>query len=129
MKEKKELTLFDKAMIGEIPFTLLLAVILLFVTKNENAEIKSLLVGAAISLVLNFFHVKLTMNISSSNYEKLKVFTIISYIARYLIYALVIVLGAYFSNFNPLYIIFGIIEYPLILIILSLTTLRGGQNV
>ena len=37
MKEKRELTLFDKAMIGVIPFTLLLAIILLFVTKNENA--------------------------------------------------------------------------------------------
>ena len=129
MKEKRELTLFDKAMIGVIPFTLLLAIILLFVTKNENAEIKSLLIGAFASLILNFWHIRLTYNISKNNADKLKLFTTLSYILRYVVYALIIALGTIFGGFNPLYIIFGILEYPLIMIIVSLTSLKGEQNV
>lgn len=128
MKEKRELTLFDKAMIGVIPFTLLLTIILLFVTKNENAEIKSLLVGAFASLLLNFFHVKFTYNISNNNLNKLQLFTVLSYILRYVVYALIILLGTLYGGFNPLYVLFGILEYPLIIIIISLTTLRGERS-
>lgn len=128
MKKKREWTLFDKALLGVIPFTLLLAIVLLFVTKNENSEIKSLIIGAVTSLVLNFWHIKLTLNVTEKNVEKLKLFTILSYVIRYAIYALVILLATFLSDFNPMYIIFGICEYPLIMVILSLTSLKGEQN-
>ena len=85
--------------------------------------------GAFASLILNFWHIRLTYNISKNNADKLKLFTTLSYILRYLVYALIIALGTIFGGFNPLYIIFGILEYPLIMIIVSLTSLKGEQNV
>ena len=60
MKKKREWTLFDKALLGVIPFTLLLAIVLLFVTKNENSEIKSLIILINNGLVLEYSLTKLS---------------------------------------------------------------------
>ena len=128
LKEHKELTIFDKAIIGIIPFTFALSLILLIVTKNNNSEVKSLILGAAASLIFNYWHIKTSIKISNSiNYEKLKAFTIFSYILRYFIYAVLIFIGWRLSNFNPMYIVFGITEYPLIMVIVSISSLRGEK--
>ena len=95
---------------------------------NNNSEVKSLILGAAASLIFNYWHIKTSIKISNStNFEKLKAFTIFSYILRYFIYAILIFIGWRLSNFNPMYIVFGITEYPLIMVIVSISSLRGEK--
>ena len=53
-----EITMFDKAIIAIVPFTILLSIILYFVTKNNNGEVKSIVIGALVSMVLNFWNYK-----------------------------------------------------------------------
>lgn len=128
MDENQELTIFEKALIGIIPFTLVLALILFFVTGNDNSEVKSLTVGAAVSLIFNFWNYKTTAIISERYYRKLRGFSIFSFILRYLIIIAVIVLSCVYSDFNAIYIVFGFFEYPLFIIILSILSGKGGSQ-
>ena len=121
---KKEITLFDKAILCIIPFTIVLAIALLLITGNNNSEVKSLVIGASSAIILNFWHTKMTIKISKENPDKLKRFTIFSYFIRYFIYGAIIVVGVMFSDFNPIYMIFGISEYPLMVLVLSLIMIK-----
>ena len=107
---KKEVTLFDKAIFCVIPFTIVLAIALLLITGNNNSEVKSLIIGAVSAIVLNFWHTKVTYKISKENPSSLKRFTIFSYTFRYFVYAGLIVVGVLLSDFNPIYMMFGICE-------------------
>ena len=124
----RELTLFDKAIIFSIPFTLILSVILFFVTKNNNAEIKSLVIGATVSIVLNYGNYKLTFKIQQENVTKLKLFVPLSYVIRFVILGTIIFVACFFADYNVIYIIFGVLEYPVFLIIMGLLESRGGAK-
>ena len=126
--KNNELSIFDKAVIAIIPFTLIVSIIIYFVTKNNNAEVKSLVIGSITSMVLNYWNYKLTFVVSEKNYKKLKLFTILSFIIRYSIIGLLVFVACYFSDFNPIYILFGVIEYPLFLIIFGSLNTRGGKD-
>jgi len=121
---KKEVSLFDKAILCIIPFTIVLAIALLLITGNNNSEVKSLIIGAASAIILNFWHTRMTIKIANNNPKRLKLFTILSYTFRYLIYGGLIVLGVFLSDFNPVYMIFGIAEYPLMVLVLSLILIK-----
>ena len=121
---KKEITLFDKAILCIIPFTIVLAIALLLITGNKNSEVKSLLIGASSAIILNYWHTKMTIKISQDNPKRLKRFTIFSYFIRYLLYGGIIVIGVFLSDFNPIYMIFGISEYPLMVLVLSLIMIK-----
>lgn len=123
-----ELSIFDKAVIAIIPFTTIVSIIIYFVTKNNNAEVKSLVIGSITSMVLNYWNYKLTFAISNKNYKKLKLFTILSFIIRYSVIGLLVFVACYFSDFNPIYILFGVIEYPLFLIIFGTLESKGGKD-
>jgi len=121
----KEMTLFNKTLFGVIVLTLVLSVVLFFVTRNENGEVESLIIGSITSLFLNYYHVKSVIKISNNNISKLKSFVIISYIARYLIYGILVLLGWLVTPFNPVYIMFGIVLYPTVTLVMSLTLVKG----
>lgn len=121
---KKEVSLFDKAILCVIPFTIVLAIVLLLITGNKNSEIKSLLIGALSAIVLNYWHTKMTFKITNENPNGLKRFTIFSYFFRYFVYGGLMVVGILLSDFNPIYMMFGICEYPLMILILSLLMIR-----
>ena len=123
-----ELSIFDKAVIAIIPFTMIVSIIIYFVTKNNNAEVKSLVIGSITSMVLNYWNYKLTFTISEKNYRKLKIYTALSFIIRYSIIGLLVFVACYFSDFNPIYILFGVIEYPLFLIIFGTLDSKGGKD-
>ena len=123
-----EITMFDKAVIAIVPFTILLSVILYLVTKNNNAEVKSVVIGALVSMVLNYWNYKTTLKIGRENYRKLKLFTTISFIVRYLLMGVLIFVACFFSDYNAIYILFGILEYPLFLIIFGLLEGKGGKD-
>ena len=123
-----EITMFDKAIIAIVPFTIILSVILFFVTKNNNAEIKSIVIGALVSMVLNYWNYKTTLKIGREDYRKLKLFTTISFIARYLLMGILIFVACFFSDYNAIYIVFGILEYPLFLVIFGLLEGKGGRE-
>jgi len=122
-----EITMFDKAIITIVPFTIILSIILYFVTKNNNAEVKSIVIGALVSMVLNYWNYKTTLKLGRENYKKLKLFTTISYIARYLLMGILVFVACFFSNYNAIYILFGILEYPLFLMIFGLLEGKGGK--
>lgn len=122
-----EITMFDKAIIAIVPFTIILSIILYFVTKNNNAEVKSIVIGALVSMVLNYWNYKTTLKLGRENYKKLKLFTTISYIARYLLMGILVFVACFFSNYNAIYILFGILEYPLFLMIFGLLEGKGGK--
>ena len=124
----RELTLFDKAIIFCVPFTLLLSVILFFVTKNTNAEIKSLVIGSTISIILNYGNYKLTFKVQQENYKRLRLFVTFSYIIRFLILGAIIFVACYFADYNVVYILFGVLEYPVFLIIMALLESKGGEK-
>ena len=124
----RELTMFDKAIIFSVPFTVVLSIILFFVTKNNNAEIKSLVIWATISIVLNYGKYKLTFKIQSENVNKLRVFVPLSYVIRFLILGAIIFVACFFADYNVIYIIFGVLEYPVFLIIMGLLDSRGGAK-
>lgn len=128
MKRFKDAQIFEKAAFLMLPLTIVLSITLYFVTRNNNSEIKSLILGAISSLALNVWHMKTTISISKNNPKRLKGFTVFSYIFRYVLYAALIVLSTVFSNFNPVYILFGIIEYPIVMMILSLTLIKGDKS-
>ncbi len=123
-----EITMFDKAIIAIVPFTIILSVVLYFVTKNNNAEIKSLVIGSLVSMVLNYWNYKTTLKLGRENFRKLKLFTTISFIARYLLMGILIFVACFFSNYNAIYIVFGILEYPLFLVIFGLLEGKGGKE-
>lgn len=123
-----EITMFDKAVIAIVPFTILLSVILYLVTKNNNAEVKSVVIGALVSMVLNYWNYKTTLKIGRENYRKLKLFTTISFIVRYLLMGVLIFVACFFLDYNAIYILFGILEYPLFLIIFGLLEGKGGKD-
>ena len=122
-----EITMFDKAIIAIVPFTIILSIILYFVTKNNNAEVKSIVIGALVSMVLNYWNYTTTLKLGRENYKKLKLFTTISYIARYLLMGILVFVACFFSNYNAIYILFGILEYPLFLMIFGLLEGKGGK--
>ena len=122
-----EITMFDKAIIAIVPFTIVLSVILYLVTKNNNAEVKSIVIGAVVSMVLNYWNYKTTLKIGRDDYKKLKLFTTISFIARYLLMGTLVFVACFFSDYNVIYILFGILEYPLFLIIFGLLEGKGGK--
>lgn len=123
-----EITMFDKAIIAIVPFTIILSVVLYFVTKNNNAEIKSLVIGSLVSMVLNYWNYKTTLKLGRENFRKLKLFTTISFVARYLLMGILIFVACFFSNYNAIYIVFGILEYPLFLVIFGLLEGKGGKE-
>lgn len=118
MKEK-ELSIFDKVFIGMIPFTIVLAILLYFITGNSSGEAKSIVIGGVTALILNYWNCKMTFKISENDYTKLKKFSIISFIIRYSIMIALIVISI-FTDFNPIFLFFGFLEYPLLLFIISL---------
>lgn len=122
MNNKDEITLFDKALIGIIPFTLFLALILYLVTGNEQGEVKSIVIGATTSLILNFWNYKTTMKISRNDFKKLRLFSIISFFVRYITIIAIILLAVLLSDFNAIYIVFGFFEYPLFIVIMSIVS-------
>ncbi len=128
MKRFKEAMIYEKAAFLMIPATIIISIALYFITKNNNAEIKSLVLGAVLSLALNVWHTKTTISISKNNPKRLKAFTVFSYIARYSVYAAMIVMLTLLSNFNPVYTLFGIIEYPIVMMILSFTLIKGDKS-
>ena len=123
-----ELTLFDKAIIAVVPITLLLSVILFIVTGNQNAEIKSLVLGAITSMVLNYGNYKLVFKVQQTNYRKLKLFTVLSYTIRFLVLGILTAVACIFSDYNVIYILFGIAEYPIFLIVFGLLDGKGGKR-
>ena len=130
MNETKELTVFDKALIGTIPFTLVLSVVLYFVTKNANSEVKSLVVGASLSLILNAWNYHSTMKIGTTDYRQLRVFSTFSFFLRGGLMIALILVACLLSNYNAIYIVFGYFEYPLFLSIFSLMQGKeAGKNV
>lgn len=127
MNENKKLTIFDKALIGIVPFTFILAILLFFITGNNNGEVKSVVVGALATLLLSYWNYRMTTKISEENYQKLKVFSIVSFIVRYTIMVGLLVI-ALFTSYNPIYMLFGFIEYPLLILVFSLSGGKGDEN-
>lgn len=128
MERNRELTTIDKVVIIMVPFTILLSVILYFITHNTNSEIKSIVLGSLISMVLNYANHKLTLKVAKDDYTKLKLFVTLSYFIRFLILGLFVFVACYFSDFNVIYMLFGILEYPLFLVFISMFTFKGGKK-
>ncbi|MCR5741947.1 MAG: hypothetical protein K6G38_05785 [Gammaproteobacteria bacterium] len=119
-----ELSIFDKAVIAIIPFTIVVSIIIYFVSKNNNAEVKSLVVSSLTSIVLNYWNYKLTFKVSEKNYQKLKLYTVLSFITRYAVIGILVFVACYFFEYNLIYMLFGVLEYPLFLMIFG--SFEGG---
>ncbi len=128
MENKDSLNLFDQSLIVTIPFTIVLSVVLFFVTGNSNGEVKSLIVGEVLSLILNLWNSRATLNIGQRDYKKLKSFSIISFLLRYSIIIAFVLLSTTLSDFHPIYLVFGLCEYSIALTIISIFSGRRSQN-
>lgn len=125
MKKMTDMTLFERTLIGMIILTVVLVVVLFFVTGNENGEVLSLSIGAILIVVLEYYHIHTLVNISKNKPQKLKSFTLISYFLKFLIIIGVVFLGYKLDRFNFIYIIFGIALYPTMNLISTLTYIKG----
>ena len=128
MENKDSLNLFDQSLIVTIPFTIILSLVLLFVTGNNNSEVKSLIVGEVLSLILNLWNSRATLNIGLKDYKRLRSFSIISFILRYSIIIAFVLLSTTLSDFNPIYLVFGLCEYSIALTIISIFSGKRSVN-
>ncbi len=128
INETKGMSAYIKTLIVVIILVLFLSLVLYFVTGNENAEVKSLLIGAITVLLLSYWHIRTTIKISIKKPEMLKKFTITSYVIRYIIFFLVVFLAYKFADFNPIYIVFGMALYPIINLMFSLSLIKGNKE-
>lgn len=128
MENKDSLNLFDQSLIVTIPFTIILSLVLFFVTGNNNSEVKSLIVGEVLSLILNLWNSRATLNIGLKDYKRLRSFSIISFILRYSIIIAFVLLSTTLSDFNPIYLVFGLCEYSIALTIISIFSGKRSVN-
>jgi len=127
--DNSELTIFDKSLIGMIPFTIALSLLLFFITKNQHSEIKSLVLGTFVSMLLNYWNYRTIRRIGETDYKKLRSFSIFSFTIRYTIIIVLTVVSCVFSDFNVIYLFFGFIEYPLFITIISILEGKGGNKI
>lgn len=125
MENKDSLTVFDKALIWTIGLTIVLSIVLFFVTGNKNGEVKSLVIGEVLSLCLNLWHSRTILSIDK---DRLKFFSIFSFIIRYTIMIIFVVVAAIFGGFSPIYLVVGLSLYAITLTILSIFGEKRYQN-
>ena len=116
----KKFNIIEKTLIATGVFGTLVIGIVLIVTQDKSHEVESLILGIIATILLNFINYRFLTKTALENPEKLRRNSLISYVARYSIFILLLVLAIFLPFLNPIYVSVGLLTYYIMLLLMSI---------
>lgn len=116
----KKFNIIEKTLIATGVFGIVVIGIVLIVTQDKSHEVESLILGIIATILLNFINYRFLTKTALENPEKLRRNSLISYVARYSMFILLLVLAIFLPFLNPIYVSVGLLTYYIMLLLMSI---------
>lgn len=129
----KNLNMIEKSFLFVWPFVIVFSLVTYLISKNTDLVVGFLL-GAFTSMLVNSMHYRFMKNAFLNHKEMIKTTTIMLYLAKMVLYAIVLYFAITSDKWNVILTFVGILSYRIVLFPVVFFTLRrqkrkGDQNV